>query len=144
MVAALNGVLGDYLVASGNPLAITMTLRVAGETLTLERAALAAAFPQPGDKVVILVHGLCMNDLQWQREGHDHGAALARDLGYTPIYLHYNTGRPITANGRDLAASDGNARARMAATRSSIWPSSGTAWAGSSPAAPVIMGAVGT
>ena len=26
---------------------------------------------QPG-KVAILVHGLCMNDLQWTRQGHDH------------------------------------------------------------------------
>jgi pimeloyl-ACP methyl ester carboxylesterase len=102
VLAALNGVLGDYLAASGNPLAITMRLRVAGQTLTLERPALAAAFPEPGDKVLVLVHGLCMNDLQWRREGHDHGAALARDLGYTPVYLHYNTGRPITANGRDF------------------------------------------
>jgi pimeloyl-ACP methyl ester carboxylesterase len=103
MVAALNGVLGDYLATSGNPLAITMTFRVAGKTLTVERPALAAAFPEPGDQVLVLVHGLCMNDRQWKREGHDHGAALARDLGYTPIYLHYNTGRHITANGRDFA-----------------------------------------
>src|SRR5882724_135991 len=32
-LAALNGVLGDYLVASGNPLAIAMRLRVAGTPL---------------------------------------------------------------------------------------------------------------
>ena len=37
-------------------------------------------------------YGLCMNDLQWKRKGHDHGAALARDLAYTPVYLHYNSG----------------------------------------------------
>src|SRR5947207_14997286 len=103
VLAALNGVLGDYLVASGNQLAITMNLRVAGQTLTLDRAALASAFPEPGDKVLVLVHGLCMNDRQWNRGGHDHGAALARDLGYAPIYLHYNTGRPIKTNGRDFA-----------------------------------------
>jgi len=103
VLAALNGVVGDSLAASGNPLAIKMTFRVAGQTLTPERPALAAAFPEPGDKVLVLVHGLCMNDRQWNREGHDHGAALARDLGYTPVYLHYNTGRHITANGRELA-----------------------------------------
>ena len=104
VVAALNGVLGDYLVASGNPLAIPMCFRTAGVPLSIDRAALAAAFPDPGRKVVVLVHGLCMNDLQWNRDGHDHGAALARDLGYTPIYLHYNTGRHIAANGSDFAA----------------------------------------
>ncbi len=44
-----------------------------------------------------------MNDLQWQRNGHDHGERLAADLGYTPLYLHYNSGRHISTNGRELA-----------------------------------------
>jgi len=44
-----------------------------------------------------------MNDLLWSRDGHDHGAALARDLGYAPLYLHYNTGRHISTNGREFA-----------------------------------------
>jgi hypothetical protein len=35
--------------------------------------------------------------------GHDHGAALARDLGYTPVYLHYNTGLHLSINGAQLA-----------------------------------------
>jgi hypothetical protein len=104
VLAALNGVLGDYLTASGNPLAIKMSLRVAGAPLALDRAALLAAVRDPGRKPVVLLHGLCMNDLQWNRDGHDHGAALARDLGYTPLYLHYNSGRHIAANGREFAS----------------------------------------
>lgn len=102
ILAALNGVFGDYLVASGNPLAVAMHVRKAGIPVAITGAALAAAFPDPGRTMVVLVHGLCMNDLQWARKGHDHGAALARDLGYTPVYLHYNTGRPISANGREF------------------------------------------
>jgi pimeloyl-ACP methyl ester carboxylesterase len=51
----------------------------------------------------VLLHGLCMNDLQWQSAGHDHGDALARELGYTPIYLHYNSGLSVSTNGRILA-----------------------------------------
>ena len=102
ILGALNGVLGDYLVASGNPLAITQCLRASGTPLRIARTALAAAFPDPGRKLLVLVHGLCMNDLQWLREGHDHGASLARDLGYTPVYLHYNTGRHISTNGREF------------------------------------------
>src|SRR4029079_10590556 len=39
VVAALNGVFGDYLVASGNPLAISMHVRKAGMTVAIERAA---------------------------------------------------------------------------------------------------------
>ena len=103
LLAALNGVLGDYLAASDNPLAIKMCMRRRGIALPLEREPLAAAIPQAGGKLLVLVHGLCMNDLQWMRNGHDHGAALARDLAYTPVYLHYNSGLHISTNGRALA-----------------------------------------
>src|SRR5690606_12638053 len=54
--------------------------------------------------VVVLIHGLCMNDLQWQRNGHDHGAQLERALGCTPVYLRYNSGRHVSENGNELAA----------------------------------------
>jgi pimeloyl-ACP methyl ester carboxylesterase len=103
LLAALNGVLGDYLEASGNPLAIKMCLRRGGLALPIEAGSLAASIPQAGGKVVVLVHGLCMSDLQWKRKRHDHGAALARDLGYTPVYLHYNSGLHISTNGRAFA-----------------------------------------
>lgn len=104
VVAALNGVLGDHLATSDNPLAITMRFRRAGLPLTLERSALRAALPGATPRPLVLLHGLCMNDLQWQRAGHDHGAALARDLGYTPVYLHYNSGLSVSTNGRLLAS----------------------------------------
>lgn len=103
VLAALNGVLGDHLAASGNPLAIAMQLRRDGQPLPLTKPELAAALPQAGGKILLLVHGLCMNDRQWRRNGHDHGAALAA-AGYTPLYLHYNSGRHVSSNGRELAA----------------------------------------
>jgi pimeloyl-ACP methyl ester carboxylesterase len=103
LLAALNGVLGDYLQASSNPLAISMRLRRGGAALPGERQPLSAAIPQAGGKLLVLLHGLCMNDLQWKRKGHDHGAALARDLAYTPVYLHYNSGLHVSTNGRALA-----------------------------------------
>ena len=104
MVAVLNGVLGDYLAETGNPLAIEMSLRHGGTPLELEREALREALPGAGGKLLVLLHGSCMNDLQWNRHGHDHGAALARDLGYTPVYLHYNSGLHVSTNGRQLDA----------------------------------------
>jgi pimeloyl-ACP methyl ester carboxylesterase len=93
LLAALNGVLGDHLVATGNPLAIPMRFRYGGEAL----------IPSSGRRLLVLAHGLCMNDLQWNRKGHDHGAALARDFGFTPVYLHYNSGLHISTNGRAFA-----------------------------------------
>ncbi|MBL8344807.1 MAG: alpha/beta hydrolase [Rubrivivax sp.] len=103
LIAALNGVLGDYLAATGNPLATTMALRQQGRALPMDTAALAAQLPQASGCIVVPIHGLCMCDLQWQREGHDHGAALAADLGFTPVYLHYNSGLHVSINGHALA-----------------------------------------
>lgn len=103
VLAALNGVLGDHLAISGNPLAIPMTLRRDGQPLRLDKQALTAAIPQRSGKLLVLAHGLCMNDLQWNRREHDHGAALARELGYTPLYLHYNSGLHVSTNGRAFA-----------------------------------------
>lgn len=103
VVAALNGILGDHIAVSGNPLAISMRLRRGGQPLEMTREALAAAIPEPGGKILLLAHGLCMNDLQWRRKGHDHGAALAADAGFTPVYLHYNSGLHVSANGRAFA-----------------------------------------
>lgn len=104
VIAALNGVVGDHLAESSNPLAIEMQLRRDGRPLELDAAALRLAFPQATRRLLVLVHGSCRNDRQWTRRGHDHGAALARDLGYTAIYLHYNTGLHVSANGRAFAA----------------------------------------
>lgn len=103
VVAALNGVLGDHLEISGNPLAIDMRLRSHGQPLVLERKALAGEFPGASGSIIVLVHGLCMNDLQWRQGGHDHGIALAHELDSTAVYLHYNSGRHVSSNGRDFS-----------------------------------------
>jgi hypothetical protein len=103
-IAALNGVLGDHLEASNNPLAIPMQLRFGGEPLALTAAGIAAAIRDPRHRVVVMVHGLCMSDLQWNRQSRDCGQALARDLGADTLYLHYNSGRHISTNGAEFAA----------------------------------------
>lgn len=104
VLAALNGVLGDYLERSDNPLAMPMELRHQGVALDPTRESLAGALPHATGKIAVLVHGLCRSDLQWMRKGHDHGRALARDLGFTPVYVRYNSGLHISVNGRRLAA----------------------------------------
>jgi pimeloyl-ACP methyl ester carboxylesterase len=103
VLAALNGVLGDYLQETENPLAIPMRFRHEGAPLELTPESIAATLPRVGPKLLVLVHGSSMNDRQWTRGGNDHGAALARDLGYVPVYLHYNSGLHISTNGRALA-----------------------------------------
>ena len=111
VLAALNGVIGDYLEETGNPLAISMRLCKDGAPLELSPDALAAAFPPSspedparGDRLLVLVHGSSMEDRQWRRGGHDHGASLAADRGMVPIYLRYNSGLHVSQNGRRFAA----------------------------------------
>lgn len=101
LLALLNGVVGDHLVAKNNPLAIPMRIRRHGKPLSAE--ALAETIQQSNGKLAIMVHGSCLNDLHWTRHEHDHGAALARDLGFQPLYIHYNTGLHISKNGRSFA-----------------------------------------
>jgi pimeloyl-ACP methyl ester carboxylesterase len=105
VLAALNGVLGDRLLASHNPLATPMTLRYRGQALDWQALP---SMPEASDKVLLLIHGLCMNDLQWQTQHQDqwagHGPALAAALGYTPVYLRYNTGLHTSQNGHQLAS----------------------------------------
>lgn len=98
VLAVLNGVLGDYLQETKNPLAIEMQFRKRGTPARLE-------LKKNTGKLLILVHGSCMNDEQWTLNNHDHGAALQRDLGYTPAYLHYNSGLHVSTNGAKLAHS---------------------------------------
>ena len=110
VLAALNGVLGDRLHDSKNPLATHMGLyRVwnqssvpwnGGATAT----GFASAQTPPSGKILILVHGLCMNELQWTPSGQTgHADALAAQLGYTALYVRYNTGLHIAQNGQALS-----------------------------------------
>ena len=102
-VSVLNGLFGDHLADSGNPLAIPMVLRVGGVPFDLDRLSMVAPNPPRSGRLLVLAHGLCMNDLQWARNGTDHGQVLAHALGFTPLYLHYNSGRHVSQNGRDFA-----------------------------------------
>ena len=103
LLAALNGVLGDHLHASSNSLALSACLRSYGQALPLDDAAWPAGLPFATPKLLVQVHGLCMNDLQWCQQGHDHGAQLAAEHGYTPVHLHYNSGLSIASNGQAFA-----------------------------------------
>ncbi len=101
VIAALNGVLGDYLWAKKNSLAIPMQFRRMG--MPLDILATQKAFEKSGRKLLLLVHGLCMNDLEWKRQNHDHGESLASDLGFFPVYLHYNSGLHVSENGLEFS-----------------------------------------
>ncbi len=107
--SAVNGLLGDYLQAEENPLAIRMGLYAGGKPLRLESAQIAALDPLPTTRIVLLVHGLSCSESAWgwrEQDGtpNSYGHMLQADLGYTPIALRYNSGLPIAGNGHQLSA----------------------------------------
>jgi hypothetical protein len=103
VVSALNGVIGDHLVATDNPLAIPMQLRRDGQPVAPDHPTFREALRDADGRILLMVHGSCATDHQWCRNGHDHGASAAEELGYLPLYLRYNSGRHISENGRELA-----------------------------------------
>lgn len=110
-VAAINGVAGDRLERDNNPLALSMALRHGDEIVAPERAALAAAFPDASPRLALFVHGLAGNEATWRFYSQEHygddsttyGSRLRDDLGYTPLYVRYNSGLHISENGARLA-----------------------------------------
>lgn len=103
LLAALNGVVGDHLAADANPLAIPMTLRYRGAPLRWGEGS--PSVPEATGRVLLMVHGLCMNDRQWRAaNGTGHAGVLASAHGYTPVFVRYNSGLRTAWNGRELSA----------------------------------------
>ena len=81
-----------------------MRLRHGGHPLELERQALRLALPQATGKLVVLVHGSCLNDRQWTRQGTitvRRSRAISGSPRFTStitVVLH------ISTNGREFAA----------------------------------------
>ncbi|MBE0473923.1 alpha/beta hydrolase [Rhodoferax sp.] len=104
VLAALNGVMGDRLQAAGNPLATPMTPRLHNKVF--DKAAPPDASRVTG-KVLIVIHGLCMNERQWASRHAgapvNHAEMLAAALGYTLVYVRYNSGLHVSENGHLLA-----------------------------------------
>ena len=116
LVAAITGLRGDVLEAERSPLAQPMAVRVAGEPVPPEADALGAAFPGASPRIVVFLHGLMETEFAWgdhrgaagtarglRTTRHTYGTRLEEDLGVTPVYVRYNSGRRIADNGRDLS-----------------------------------------
>jgi pimeloyl-ACP methyl ester carboxylesterase len=108
-MGVVNGFVGDHLATEGNPLDLGLALR----SLTHWIEPSGMGIPEaPTGRIVVLVHGLAATEWSWCFDAERHlgapdlnfGTLLARDLGFTPIYVRYNTGRHISQNGRALAA----------------------------------------
>lgn len=106
---ALNAAFGDFLRDRENGLEIRMGFRHEGRHFEPEQLARALATPSP--KLCVFVHGLGCTEWAWSfRAAELHGdpeanfgTLLAKELGYTPIYVRYNSGLHVSENGRRLS-----------------------------------------
>lgn len=109
--SALNGLYGNHLAERGNGLDLGMTFRVRGEELEVTRENVARAFPEATKRIAVFVHGLSCTEWSWSLFAERYygdasvtfGSKLQAELGYTPFYVRYNTGRHVSENGRQLA-----------------------------------------
>ena len=115
-IGAINGIWGDFLAETDNALAFTTTLRtIDGREVAATADALAAAHPDATGRVAVFLHGLCETELSWRgvelgrkKPGSERpvpfGDRLRDDLDVTPVYLRFNSGARISANGREVSA----------------------------------------
>ncbi len=112
-LAVLNGLIGDRLEREGSALHQPASARLHGERIGLDEPSLREAFPQATPRLVVFMHGLTGDEFCWSwgenlatnpDAADPYGSRLASDLGYTPVYLRYNSGLHISENGRTVAA----------------------------------------
>ncbi len=122
-LGALNGLYGNHLADRSNELAVEMAVRRHGVEIPPRGEELAGAFPDATSRIVVFVHGLCETEAAWRLapprgagpvEHRTYGERLQDELGFTPVYVRYNTGLHVSANGRKLA--------RLLEELSSGWP----------------------
>ncbi len=103
----VNGLVGDRLERERPRLAIPLAVRAGGRDVVPDQAGLAAAFPEPTGRLVVLLHGLFESEASWNRHrdqlGTTYGEALAAQ-GWTPVFLRANTGLSLRENGAALAS----------------------------------------
>ncbi|MFL6174654.1 MAG: esterase/lipase family protein, partial [Marmoricola sp.] len=112
--SAVNGLIGDKLLADGSALAIEIGVRKHGRDIELTADGIAAAFPDASDHLVVFMHGLCETEDYWNRRSRpkredgsstrSYGARLAADEGWTPVFIRNNTGLPVAEAGVALSS----------------------------------------
>lgn len=102
ILSILNGVIGDYLAEKENPLAIEMHFVYQSKKVNLNDKNLETFLPNKTGKIILMVHGSCMNANLWTRKNHNHGEILTKETNKTLIYLNYNSGKHVSTNGKEF------------------------------------------
>ena len=104
--------------ARDNALAVSLSVRVDGQPVGVDRRSLAAAYPDASDHIVVLLHGLGQTERCWQTSPGEGLAgvheALSSEAATTPILVRYNSGRSVADTGAEVA--------QLVASLSENWP----------------------
>ncbi|WP_433798593.1 esterase/lipase family protein [Actinomycetospora sp. CA-084318] len=117
LTGAINGLVGDHMVALDNDLAVPMALYTSTlhdedphAQLRLDDVAAAVADHPERDlsHVVLFVHGLGETEHAWRladedSAGEGYAERIASAVGAVPLLLRYNTGMRIAHNGAALS-----------------------------------------
>ncbi|HEY2167411.1 MAG TPA: hypothetical protein VGH01_09625 [Jatrophihabitantaceae bacterium] len=110
-LGALNGFWGDRLATARPALASQLSMRVHdGKLRQVPANVVHDLNGRATGRILLFLHGLCENDRSWsfraRRTWGDRNAtygSLLRDVGgWTPIYVYYNSGLRVSANGKEL------------------------------------------
>lgn len=103
-VSGFNAAWGDSFAEHGHPWALPMGFAAGDDPDRFTTGLPDWLSEHPSPHLVVFIHGLGMNELAWQHaEGTGLPERLASENDCQPLFLRYNTGRPIHANGADLA-----------------------------------------
>ena len=116
IVGAVNGLLGDQLVADGNDLAVDFGPHHRRRVVGADTALLTEAFPDATGHLAVLVHGLGETEQGWyyRHGGRGSYGELLAGHGISAMTMRYNTGTGIVANGGVLA--------ELLAELITVWP----------------------
>jgi pimeloyl-ACP methyl ester carboxylesterase len=109
-LGAANGLFGDRLARDHPDLSVPLGFWRAGREVRLDEAGIAAAFGDATPRLAVFVHGLCETEAAWRApypggpQRPTYGDRLQAALGFTPVFVRYNTGLHVSDNGRTLAA----------------------------------------
>lgn len=103
--AIAHGVVDEQLLARAPEFDLDVTLRHEGREVAPDAGGLDAAYPDARGQIVVFVHGLVDHEAVWSAGSGSDGALpqVALELGATPLFVRYGTGRAVGRNGPDLA-----------------------------------------
>jgi triacylglycerol lipase len=102
-IGILNGVIGDYLQQTQNPLSIEMDFYFKEQPLKGDLSAVKSEFPEAKNNICIFIHGSAAAETNWIKKSKvNYSDSIYKEYQYLPLFLRYNSGLHISENGELL------------------------------------------